>query len=226
MQRGYPLALGQDARMLPRKKILHAEYFYEGEPVCINRGERRTVGMLKSIQGDLAGMEGVLLIDLGVEGTHLISFKDVPNHMSKMIGPFFIASGNQADKILPNAQQFFSGVGTTSESPIEEWARELPLTQLVADVLRRRDGMSKDLRRLSETCDNHLRESCEVIKDGLFKILREKLDVLKEVYAKLEQTAATCNSKFQISTMMVGNITDFHKGLASRIGKSPQYRLK
>lgn len=122
-------------------------------------------------------------------------------------------------------QEFLSLVGTPS--PIEEWVKELPLTQLVADAMPCIDCLKTDqLRHLSRATRIQLEESCETIKEYLFKILQEKLIVLKEAYEKLDsQPAPDCNSKFQISKMSVGNIDDFHEGLANRIGDKPNLFL-
>ena len=57
------LNLGDDASAISRKKGLDAQYFYEGELVCVARGERRTVGIIKSISGDVA-REGERMIEL------------------------------------------------------------------------------------------------------------------------------------------------------------------
>ena len=110
-------------------------------------------------------------------------------------------------------------------SPIEEWVRALPLSQLVADALPKIDCCLKadQLRHLSRMTQHQLEVSCDVIMDHLMNILQDRLDVLKEAYAKIDSHSAADNyenaEKFQICKMNVGNIDDFHAGLASRIGK-------
>jgi hypothetical protein len=116
-------------------------------------------------------------------------------------------------------QEFSAFVGTPS--PIEEWVNNLPLSQIVADALPRQVGRpTKDqLRHLCKTTPRQLEESCEVIKETLLKTLQEELAHLKQAFVKLDsQAAANSNSKFQMITMNAGSITDFHVGLASRIG--------
>jgi hypothetical protein len=121
-----------------------------------------------------------------------------------------------------NFREFTSLVCTPS--PIEEWITELPLSQIVADAMPVQNAsadclITDQLRHLSQATSKQLEESCDVIKEFLFKILQEKLSLLKEAYANLDsQTTANSNSKFQISKMSVGNIADFHEGLAQRIG--------
>ena len=107
-------------------------------------------------------------------------------------------------------------------SPIEEWVRALPLSELVADAMPKNDGCLQldQLRNLSRMTQDQLEIACNVIREYLMKILQEQLAVLKDVHAKLDShVAAENNEKFQICKMNVGNISDFHEGLASRIGK-------
>ena len=116
-------------------------------------------------------------------------------------------------------EEFSSLVSTPSS--LEEWVRGLQLNQLVADTLPRADcPTNEQLRHLSQTTPKQLEASCEIIKEMLFKTLQENTAALKESFEKLDrQAAAESNSKFQISKMSVGNIADFHDGLASRIGE-------
>jgi hypothetical protein len=117
-----------------------------------------------------------------------------------------------------NFQEFSSLV--SSPSPVEEWVGELRLNQLVADAMPREDGLVKEqLRCLSKTTLEQLEVSCEIIKKVLLEILQKGLASLKESFEKLDsQAAVTNNSKYQISKMSAGNISNFHDGLACRIG--------
>jgi hypothetical protein len=105
-------------------------------------------------------------------------------------------------------------------SPVEEWARSLPLAQIVAEALPKNDCLIKEqLRYLSKTSQDQLAESCDAITEGVRRSLQEQLAVLKRAYEKLDsQAAAVSNDKFQIVSMSVGDISDFHEGLAARIG--------
>jgi hypothetical protein len=112
----------------------------------------------------------------------------------------------------------------STPSPIEMWISALHLNQLIADAMPRNDvcGNSDPLRELSGMAPHQLKESCEVIMEKLNLILLKELDILKTAYARLDsQEAAENNHKFQICTMNVGNIKDFHNGLAARVGKLP-----
>jgi hypothetical protein len=109
-------------------------------------------------------------------------------------------------------------------SPIEEWVRALPLSQLVADAMPKNDSCrgTDQLRHLSRMTQQQLDISCDVIMEHLVKIFQDQLVILKEAYAKIDSHVAadsTENSeKFQICKMNVGNLVNFHEGLASRIG--------
>jgi hypothetical protein len=151
----------------------------------------------------LASSLGPVLTDLGVRAAE--------------IEELLKSRGIDADGEL-DFQEFSLLVNTPS--PIEEWASELSLSQLVSDAMPRVDCPIKDqLRYLSRATTEQLEDACEIIKESLFKVLQEKVAVLKEGYEKLDsQPAAGSNSKFQICKMSVGTITDFHEGLASRIG--------
>lgn len=117
-------------------------------------------------------------------------------------------------------QDFSSFISTPS--PVEEWVSALPLSQLVADAMPQYNGcISTDqLRNLSRATRHQLVESCEVIMEHLQKMLLDELAILKRAYDKLDRQAETeSNHKFQTCMMSVGNIDDFHEGLAARIGK-------
>jgi hypothetical protein len=117
-------------------------------------------------------------------------------------------------------QEFSSLVAMPS--PVEEWARSLPLAQIVADAMPRNDCLSNEqLRSLSKISQDQLDKSCDAIIEGVRRSLQEQLAVLKRAYEKMDNQAAAVrvsNDKFQIVSMSVGNINDFHKGLAARIG--------
>jgi hypothetical protein len=99
----------------------------------------------------------------------------------------------------------------------------LPLNRLVSDAMPRPVScLRKDqLRYLSNVTLEQLEVSCDVVKEKLINILEEHLAILKKV---LNCHAASNDisenvEKFQICKMRVGDIDDFHKGLAGRIGK-------
>ena len=135
------------------------------------------------------------------------------------IEEIFMSRGLNIDAGL-DFQEFFSFVNTPS--PVEEWVRSLPLSQLVADAMPTEDrSHRKDpLRYLSSISPDQLTISCEEIKKYLMKILQEQLAVLRKAFENLDRhVTADSNKKFQIENMSFGNVDDFHEGLATRIGK-------
>jgi hypothetical protein len=118
-------------------------------------------------------------------------------------------------------QEFLNVVALPT--PIELWARALPIAELVAAALPRNPSGSQDpLRDVSHTTTSELEVSCAVLMEGMKRLLTEQLEVLKSAFESLDRPSPSGNSeaaqKFQIVTMSVGNIGDFHEGLASRIG--------
>jgi hypothetical protein len=107
-------------------------------------------------------------------------------------------------------------------SPIEEWVRALPLNELVADAMPKTEFcLIKDqLRHLGNTTQEQLKVSCDLIAEHVAKILADQIAILKD--AMEPKAASDINDnpgKFQICKMDVGDIRNFHEGLASRIGK-------
>jgi hypothetical protein len=74
---------------------------------------------------------------------------------------------------------------------------------------------------LSRMTQDQVNTWCDVIMKHLKKTLQEQLATLNTAYEMLDGPAAadstTSNEKH---TMRVGNINDFHQGLAARIGKT------
>jgi hypothetical protein len=111
----------------------------------------------------------------------------------------------------------------SASSPALEWVRSLPLAELVLDGLPKTDGgQNQDrLRNLCKISEKELEVSCKAIMEGLFQTLKEKLAAVKKAYDLLDSNAATnksASAKFQIIKMSVGNIKNFHEGIATRIG--------
>ncbi len=184
----------------------------------INRRNDQFVRTIFDSHKDVAtnATESISARSLGTALSNLDFFVNAPESIAELLK----SRGLNDDGGL-DFQEFRSLVNTPS--PIEEWVSGLPLTQLVADAMPRTDVPIKDqLRHLCKATAAQLKESCEVIKEGLLKILQEKLDALKDAYEKLDSHAASgSNSKFQVFGMNVGSIADFDKGLASRIGSRP-----
>lgn len=122
--------------------------------------------------------------------------------------------------------EFSSLVSALSESPALEWARSLPLAEIVLDGLPKTDHdgcKNKDrLRNLCNVSERELEVSCTAIMEGLLKTLKENLAVVKKAYDLLDSKKAadqSASAKFQIIKISVGKIEDFHNGIAARIGK-------
>jgi hypothetical protein len=109
-------------------------------------------------------------------------------------------------------------------SPVEEWIRALPLHELVADAMPKTEGcLSKDqLHHVISTPMEQLKVSFDLIIEHLAKILVDHIAVLKDTLEKQAPFGINENvDKFQICKMNVGDIANFHEGLASRIGMLP-----
>ena len=93
MQQPTALCLGADARTIPRKKGLLAEYFYEGEPVVVTSTEdlsMRSVGVVLSLTGDFQMNAGVMRIGIGQGREVHVPYTDVPSNVSKLLGFYCI----------------------------------------------------------------------------------------------------------------------------------------
>jgi hypothetical protein len=132
-----------------------------------------------------------------------------------------LTSKNLKDDGKLDLQDFFALVRPPS-SPIEMWIGALNLNELIADAMPKSDGPRKDLlHRFSSTTQQQLEISCDVIKEYLVKILQENIVALQDMYAKFASTKSEDSDgseKFKICKMIVGDINDFHGGLAARIG--------
>jgi hypothetical protein len=111
----------------------------------------------------------------------------------------------------------------TTSSSIEEWVRALPLAELVADALPRDDSCTDrdQLCKLSNISSDQLERCCRVVMKHLEKILRKQLEILKEAKEVSDNHSNENQDKFQMHQaveMRVGNIGDFHEGLAKRVG--------
>ncbi len=83
------LKLGDDARTIPRKKGLTAEYFYKGELVAVTSPvdcSMRSVGVVLSLTGDLQRNLGMMRIGIGQECEVDVQYTDVPSYVSKLMG--------------------------------------------------------------------------------------------------------------------------------------------
>jgi hypothetical protein len=112
--------------------------------------------------------------------------------------------------------------------PREEWARTLPLAQLLADALPRSAG-DDSLRTAGQLTQEEIDAVADGVAYGLRRVLREQVGQLYESFASMDFNAASspeggtvAASKFQfdVPKLRCGSIVDFHNGLASRIGRT------
>ena len=118
-------------------------------------------------------------------------------------------------------------------SPGLDFARALPLAELVWDGLPRMDRRAAhskgaggepgeaQLRHLCGISPEELEASIQAITEGLRTMLQENLAALKKSYDLLDRNAAAGSAaaaKFEMIPMNVGTIEDFHEGIAARVG--------
>ena len=109
-----------------------------------------------------------------------------------------------------------------SPSPIEAWARTLPLGRLLADALPKFSGCDH-LRVISSLTAKETDLVVEELCDALKEVLMRHVGLLKSAFKSMDEQAAKSegvhgNSKFEVSKMIVGSIQNFYAGLEARIG--------
>jgi hypothetical protein len=114
-------------------------------------------------------------------------------------------------------------------TPLEEWARSLPLAQLLADALPRR-AEHESLRTAGQLTHEEIDAVADGFAYGLRRLLKEQVGQLCDSFASMDSSsapesgAAAASSKYQfdVPKLRCGSIADFHVGLASRIGRTPR----
>ena len=116
-------------------------------------------------------------------------------------------------------------------SPLEEWARSLPLAQLLVDALPRRAGHDS-LRTAGQLTQEEIDAVADGFAYGLRRLLTERVEQLCESFASMDSSpvpeggaAASSKYQFDVPKLRCGSIADFHVGLASRIGRTPRPRI-
>ena len=101
-----------------------------------------------------------------------------------------------------------------------EWAKGLPLHELLADAIPRRAGRDP-LRVVSELTVEETSMACRAFREGLSKMLKEGIASLKQAFAVSDSRAnSDQDSKFNIVPLSCGQIGDFHAGIEERIGNA------
>ena len=109
---------------------------------------------------------------------------------------------------------------------LDEWARSLPLCELLADSIPREVGVHP-LRTLSCLEAETIQVACECFSRALQKILIQRQADLRCAFQASDSntTGDVGDSKFSIVPVSCGNVYDYHRGLQERIGKSALRRL-
>jgi hypothetical protein len=105
-------------------------------------------------------------------------------------------------------------------SRLHEWAKGLPLHELLADAIPRKPG-TDPLRVVSRLSAGERAAVCEAVRKGLERMLKESSEVLEKAFWVSDQRKdAIDGSKFNIVPVSCGNVNDFHAGVEGRIGKN------
>jgi Ca2+-binding EF-hand superfamily protein len=109
-----------------------------------------------------------------------------------------------------------------SPSPVEVWAKTLPLSRLLADALPKFSGCDH-LRVISSLTAKEADYVAEEVCAALKEVLMQHVGLLKSAFKSMDEQAVKMggvhgNSKFEVSKMTVGSIQNFYAGLEARIG--------
>jgi hypothetical protein len=101
---------------------------------------------------------------------------------------------------------------------LEEWARSLPLSEIIADAFPAKPGQDP-LRVASELSDFEVSVVCSVFCYGFKKKLMKSLKSLKNAFEVTDNRDVTDGgSKFNVLPLSCGDISAFHDGVEARIG--------
>ena len=101
---------------------------------------------------------------------------------------------------------------------LNEWAKGLPLYDLLADAIPRKRGQDP-LRVVSELSFEEILMTCQALQEGLIRVLQEASASLKQAFMETDSRAKSDGgSKFNVVALSCGGIHDFHAGVEERIG--------
>jgi hypothetical protein len=111
---------------------------------------------------------------------------------------------------------------------LEQWARSLPLAQLLADCFTRY-AEQEALLEISILSEEQIQKSAESFKIGLIKIIKEEVRRMHEcidteIIPEKADSGSDVTEKFVVNCVSEsrwGTSDDFFKGLSSRIGTGP-----
>jgi Ca2+-binding EF-hand superfamily protein len=108
-----------------------------------------------------------------------------------------------------------------SPSPVEVWAKTLPLSRLLADALPKLSDCDH-LRVISSLTIQEAEIVAEEMCAALKEVLVRHVGQLKSSFQAMDQQVlkdeAHANSKFDVTKMTAGSIQHFYEGLEGRIG--------
>jgi hypothetical protein len=110
---------------------------------------------------------------------------------------------------------------------LQEWARALPLAELLADALPRRAGKDP-LLALAGLTGEELGAACQALRGGLERLLRQALGELRaavragEARQQGDAAGGGGGGKFSVIPVSCGGIADFHAGVEARTGGCPR----
>ncbi len=108
-----------------------------------------------------------------------------------------------------------------SPSPVEVWAKTLPLGRLLADALPKFSGCDH-LRVISSLTTQEADYVAEEVCAALKEVLMRHVSQLKSSFHSMDQQVLKdethANSKFEVTKMAAGSIQHFYEGLEGRIG--------
>jgi hypothetical protein len=100
---------------------------------------------------------------------------------------------------------------------VDEWARSLPLADVLADAIPRMPGLDP-LHVVSRLSTDEIAVICQAMLPGIERILAEAVSALKAQFQPSKDINWGTESKFNLIPISCGKIADFHKGVQGRIG--------
>jgi hypothetical protein len=102
---------------------------------------------------------------------------------------------------------------------LHEWAKSIPLTELLVDAIPRKVG-EEPLRVVSTLNKDEIVAICKAVQDGLEILLQESSLSLRDAFQVNDTIRrADAESKFNLSVMSCGEVSDFFAGIQGRVGE-------
>ena len=158
-----PIRLGDDTCNIPRRKGLSPEFFYQWEPVSVvnpSDNSRRCVGVVLSLEGDMASKSGKMRVGLrnGVEVD--IPFTNVADSVSKLIGNFCILDAEDVEAVETDRARSYplttlvqtskASIDTGNVQPVLVTAKSTTRVAGLSAILESTDNETRSFDRQSE----------------------------------------------------------------------------